>query len=281
MEKFIPVKVTDKKWANRLLEGEVFMRPLYEFGSWNMRKDESLNNQFRGDIHEGTMAVYGDVKQFPGFEGFPLELRRTVKQASLIDDGDIQFFKIFSLYRMTYDPIKDFFLKPDARMKQFGDTAVIIRDYNEFIEKFGKALFAEYEKVISMICPVDFYGIRETKQINPLFSKEKAYSYQNELRMAFCELEHNKFAIGPDADTALSIVPDLSSVTLHIGDIRDIAVALPIDDFLNLKFPDDIRLKFPMHDASETPSNYDEIVEWSKEQMKKHRSVLTKLTFVI
>lgn len=281
MEKFIPVKVTDKKWADCLLEGEVFMRPLYEFGSWNMRKDESLNNQFRGDIHEGTMAVYGDVKQFPGFEGFPLELRRAVKQASLIDDGDIQFFKIFSLYRMTYDPIKDFFLKPDVRMREFGDTAVIIRDYNEFIERFGRALFAKYGKVISMISPVDFYDFRDTKKINPLFSKEKSYSYQNELRMAFCELEHDRFAIGPGADTACSIVPDLSPVTLQIGNIQDIAIALPIDDFLNLKFPDDIRLKFPMRDASEVPSNYDGIVEWSRAQMRDYRTIAAKPTFMI
>ena len=30
-KKFIPVKVTDREWAEKLLDGEVFMRPLYEF----------------------------------------------------------------------------------------------------------------------------------------------------------------------------------------------------------------------------------------------------------
>lgn len=33
-KKFIPVKVTDREWAEKLLDGEVFMRPLYEF--WRM-----------------------------------------------------------------------------------------------------------------------------------------------------------------------------------------------------------------------------------------------------
>lgn len=42
MEKFILVKVTDKEWAERLLDGEVFMRPLHEFGSWSVTRDGSL-----------------------------------------------------------------------------------------------------------------------------------------------------------------------------------------------------------------------------------------------
>lgn len=281
MEKFIPVKVTNKKWADRLLDGEVFMRPLYEFGSWNTCKDESVDNQFRGDIHEGTAAVYGDIKQFPGIECFPEDFRSIVKQASLIDDGEIQFFKIFSLYRLVYDPVMDFFINPDARMKQFGDTAVIIRDYNEFIERFGKALFAKYEKVISMISPVDFFGIQDTKKIDPLFSKAKTYAYQNELRMAFCELEHNRFSIGPDADTRLTIVPDLVPVTLNIGEIRDIAIALPIEDFLELKFPDDIRLRFPMSEDPNAPTNYDGLVAWTKEQMQNYHTITAKPTFTI
>ncbi len=31
---FIPVKITDKKWADKLVNGEVYMRALHEFGSW-------------------------------------------------------------------------------------------------------------------------------------------------------------------------------------------------------------------------------------------------------
>lgn len=281
MQKFIPVKITDRKWAERLLNGEVFMRPLHEFGSWNEKRDGTVANQFRGDIHEGGAAIFGDTKKFPGIEGFSPDFQKVVKQISLIDVGEIQYFKIFSLYRMLYNPEKDFFEKPDPRMKQFGDTAVIIRDYNTFIERYGKALFVRYEKLISMISPVDFYWLGETKETDPLFSKEMAYEYQNELRMAFCELEHSPFAIGPTADTDLTIVPDLSPVTLQIGSIRDIAVALTIDDFLELKFPSDIRLKFPMREEGEEPSNYDGIVQWTKEQMKDYHTILVSPIAII
>lgn len=37
-KKFIPVKVTDREWAEKLLDGEVFMRPLYEFGCMEFKK---------------------------------------------------------------------------------------------------------------------------------------------------------------------------------------------------------------------------------------------------
>ena len=33
--KFIPVKITDKKWADRFVQGEVFMRALADFGVWS------------------------------------------------------------------------------------------------------------------------------------------------------------------------------------------------------------------------------------------------------
>ena len=281
MEKFIPVKVTDKQWAERLLDGEVFMRPLHEFGSWNKAKNDKLNNYFRGDIYEGTAAVYSDTEGFPGFEGYPQEFHDVVKQVSLIDDGEIQFFKIFSLYRMIYDPATDFFIKPDKRMAEFGDTAVIIRDYNEFIERFGRAIFARYDKVISMIDRVKFFGFDETRATNPLFEKQASFSYQNELRMAFCELEHNKFARGPGADTALSIIMDLTPVKLELGNIRDIATSLPIDDFLNLRFPEDIWLRFPMSDDENKPTNFDEIVKWTREQMKNYKTLVAKPVFMI
>ena len=280
MQKFIPVKITDRKWAEHLLDGEVFMRPLHEFGSWNEKREGAVANQFRGDLHEGSAAVFGDTKKFPGIEGFSQDFQKVVKQISLIDAGEIQYFKIFSLYRMIYNPARNHFFKPDPRMKQFGDTAVIIRDYNSFIERYGKALFARYDGVISMISPVDFYWLGETKNTNPLFSKEMAYEYQNELRMAFCELANDMFTINPD-DKAGDIVPDLSPVKLQIGSIRDIAVALPIDDFLKLKFPHDIVLNFPMREKGEEPSNYDEIVKWTKEQMRDYHPSLANVIAII
>lgn len=31
----IPIKITDKKWADSLQNGSLFMRSLYDYGSWS------------------------------------------------------------------------------------------------------------------------------------------------------------------------------------------------------------------------------------------------------
>ena len=259
------------------MDGEVFMRPLYEFGGWNLENRTSqLNNSFRGDVSEGTTAVFADVEDCPLAKDLKSAFGDLIKRVSYIDDTDIKYFKIFSLYCMEYDPIHNFFVRPDSRMRKFGDTAVIITDYNEFIDRYAKALFKRYDPVVSMIDRVSFYDFKKTKRINPLFGKHQKFEYQNELRMAFCELEKNEFAMGPDADSALKIVEDASPVKLQLGSIRDIAYAVPIDNFLKLLIPQYIPLHFPMRELYQVPSNYDVIVAETRKAMKDYKSIFIK-----
>ena len=276
-KKFIPVKVTDREWAEKLLDGEVFMRPLYEFGAWNLKKeDKQLNNSFRG-----MSGIFGEVEECPIYDSFDENVKKYIKQIWYIDDTDIKYFKIFSLYCMEYDPSTNFFLKPNPKMCEFGDTAVIIADYNEFIERFGKALFKKYDSVVSMMDRVKFYNFRETRETNPLFEKHEKYSYQNELRMAFCELRENKFAMGINSDTSKEIVEDLTPVKLQIGNIRDIAYAIPIENFLKLLIPRYIPLRFPMRELYESQSNYDKLVSNTRSVMKNHKSPFVRPMLVI
>lgn len=281
-KKFIPVKVTDREWAEKLLDGEVFMRPLYEFGAWNLKKeDKQLNNSFRGDLCERMSGIFGEVEECPIYDSFDENVKKYIKQIWYIDDTDIKYFKIFSLYCMEYDPSTNFFLKPNPKMCEFGDTAVIIADYNEFIERFGKALFKKYDSVVSMMDRVKFYNFRETRETNPLFEKHEKYSYQNELRMAFCELRENKFAMGINSDTSKEIVEDLTPVKLQIGNIRDIAYAIPIENFLKLLIPRYIPLRFPMRELYESQSNYDKLVSNTRSVMKNHKSPFVRPMLVI
>ena len=281
-KKFIPVKVTDREWAEKLLDGEVFMRPLYEFGAWNLKKeDKQLNNSFRGDLCVGMYGIFGEVEECPIYDSFDENVKKYIKQIWYIDDTDIKYFKIFSLYCMEYDPSTNFFLKPKPKMCEFGDTAVIIADYNEFIERFGKALFKKYDSVVSMMDRVKFYNFRETRETNPLFEKHEKYSYQNELRVAFCELRENKFAMGINSDTSKEIVEDLTPVKLQIGNIRDIAYAIPIENFLKLLIPRYIPLRFPMRELYESQSNYDKLVSNTRSVMKNHKSPFVRPMLVI
>ena len=132
-----------------------------------------------------------------------------------------------------------------------------------------------------MMDRVKFYNFRETRETNPLFEKHEKYSYQNKLRMAFCELRENKFAMGINSDTSKEIVEDLTPVKLQIGNIRDIAYAIPIENFLKLLIPRYIPLRFPMRELYESQSNYDKLVSNTRSVMKNHKSPFVRPMLVI
>ena len=78
--KFIPVKITDKKWADRFVQGEVFMRALADFGVWNRLQNienAKINNNFRGDLREATVRHVEENFECEQFlQGMPSELDR-------------------------------------------------------------------------------------------------------------------------------------------------------------------------------------------------------------
>lgn len=67
MQSFIPVKITDRIWAERLLSGEMFMRSLSEFGIWD--KESPVKDDNRKDIFEGAVSTYGSPECSPFLKG--------------------------------------------------------------------------------------------------------------------------------------------------------------------------------------------------------------------
>lgn len=280
---FIPVKITKKEYADKLVQGEVFMRALHEFGSWGNvnEKDTVLNNNYRGDFFAGVTATFKHPDDSDFFRGFPEEVKKHMVNCCLVDESDVQFFKIYSLYRYELDDEKQEFFKPDPRMAQFGDTAVLIADFCEFIERYGKAMFASYNKVISMIGNVEPFDFNEIRYLNPLFCKHESQCYQKELRMVFGEVKKDMFAVGPGAENAHELIRSLEPVKLQLGDLSDITVEMTIQEFMSGYLPGDFRCRWPSNEDPEQPSNYDGIVKWTKEQMKNYRSIFVRPTFTI
>lgn len=53
------VKFIDKKWADKLMDGEVFMRAIACFGDI-LRRTSDSQNEFRGDVLEGINYSFGN-----------------------------------------------------------------------------------------------------------------------------------------------------------------------------------------------------------------------------
>lgn len=232
------VKFVDKKWADRLLDGEVFMRAIACFGDLSRRSAES-QNEFRGDVLEGINYSFGN-------------------QVGLIDVLTYRE-KIYCLYALEFDEETGRFIKPDSRILEFGDTAVIIHNTGEFLhricyamlERFGNDFWTSFKRVEY---DVDF----STEKPYDEFCKAISYAYQNEFRIAL-DLAKGKFNPEQLKDvtdfarlTFLGKIeedanPDSlsDSLILNIGNIRDISISVPTSDLLNDGFEFPIGLMSP------------------------------------
>lgn len=222
---FTVVKVTDAKYAEMLLDGDVYARPLNAFGGWdwlkNRQNDPSVNNSFRGDFNEGAIRnekwEYGDI--------------------TLIDDFETKYMKCYSTMALQYHLKSKKWERANEKVAQFGDTAVVIANLDQFVDRIISALIKKYghDHCLLLADKVSYYYLGTTKYLTPMYSKEASYSWQNEFRIIFCETipnRENKFA-RPDKDgvfrpDAQTTILSLDDVHLDIGDIRDIAYTIPV-----------------------------------------------------
>ena len=89
------VKSIDKKWADKLMDGKVFMRAIACFGDISRRSLDS-QNEFRGDVLEGINYSFDN-------------------QFGLIDVLTYRE-KIYCLYALEFDEETESLIKPDQRI---------------------------------------------------------------------------------------------------------------------------------------------------------------------
>ncbi|MEA5151849.1 MAG: hypothetical protein VB039_04510 [Oscillospiraceae bacterium] len=241
---FFLVKVTDKKWADKFQDGQVYMRALSCFGDLSRREADS-NNTFRGDVLEGFSESFENGHNPHAFIKTPSGRVEIVpNQVGLIDVLLLRE-KVFCLYSLEYDLQKGGFINPDMKMRDFGDTAVIITNPFAFIQRFCLKIIEKYDYDFWTSAKRVSYDINlENEQYYDEYHKSPAYSWQKEFRLVL-DLAKGKF----DAATLENVTdfakmtflgkieldtnPDsiADSLTLDIGDIHDISVSIPIMDF--------------------------------------------------
>jgi hypothetical protein len=237
-EIFLIAKITQKKFAESLLDGNVFTRPLAEFGSWNRLKnkdDATLCNNFRGDLREGVVHTFSNPLENKTIQKFPKEWQDVVKQAIEIDE-DVKYFNIYSMYTLKYDKRNRKFKTPDYRMKQFGDTVVIIKDVDKFLKRLKNAIDVKFNENIFLADIMKYKRFNNTEILNPIYVNKEEKSWQSEFRIAIAQLDNDNTL----SNYKFNILKQEVQNTFNIGDIRDIAISLSIDDFLNLNLPEDI-----------------------------------------
>lgn len=243
------VKVVDNQWAEKFMDGEVFMRAIACFGDLSKRSKDS-QNQFRGDVLEGLSYSFKNHRNpFAYIEDTSGSISEIApNQVGLIDVLTYRE-KIFCLYVLEYDIQKSQFIVPDERISEFGDTAVIVykprvfldRVVQEMLRRFGNDFWTSFMRVDY---DVDFSFERPYNE----FSKAPSYSWQKEFRIAL-DLAQGKFdpdTIGSITDFARLTFPGqieedtnpdslADSITLNIGDMRDISISVPVSTLFDDK----------------------------------------------
>jgi hypothetical protein len=244
---FLPVKILDKQWADKLLKGSIFMRSLYEFGKWNLddkfkNQTEEMDNTFRGDINEGIVRIVDPQIGDPFFNGiFPPEVRKFIPSMWYIDENFYKYLKIYSMYSLTYNTNQNQFEQPDEMLKNFGDTAVIIYYPDEFIRRIHKGLYDRFRDNINFkIRQVFYYNLFKDFGNFDIFWKEKMYEWQKEVRITVGLLDGQEIRIDEHGRRLKALIKSIEPLILEIGNIEDIAVAIPTEDLINLKLPAEI-----------------------------------------
>ncbi|MCH5160030.1 MAG: hypothetical protein J1F66_04185 [Clostridiales bacterium] len=227
---FALIRILDREWAERLADGEIFMRSLSELGSWRAvenKDDPSLSNHFRGDIAEGTVKVVKTAEEDSFLKLLPDVLKQHIKQARIIDQGDIRYFNTLCLYRLEYNAKQRCYDTPSPRLKDFGNTAVVITHPNWFLERLLKTVNSG--KYAFLLNNITYYSQDKTRTVNPLFNKVKGYSYQNELRIAVGRLDATKML----SDGTYPLIQSEEPLKIYTVSLRDIVQLVPIDAFLS------------------------------------------------
>ena len=243
---YLLVKITDKKWAKSLLDGNIFMRSLADFADFTKRKADT-NNTFRGDVLEGISESFISGYNPYGYATY---------KGKILKDGTVGVVdaltfrrKVFCLYSLEYNVTKKCYMKPDEQLRSFGDTAVVITDVAEFLRRVNLVLTERYGDSFWWSCRRVHYNVDLNADFTyNEFNKSHSYTWQNEFRIAL-DLSEGKFHpeilkevtdyakirfIGKiEEDTHDDSISN--ALSLSIGDIRDICVEMPVSELLELE----------------------------------------------
>lgn len=206
-------KITDKKWADKFQDGEMFLRSLGEF--------RRIENNYQGDFLEGSIANIDPLDDQAMDQFCPIDksVRKYIMGGVSLLSEDLKNDKLFCMYGIELKGghlLKD---EPDPRILDFGDTMVIITDFKSFMDRVRNAL-SKCEKLHSFsrmdFGRVKYYNREKFFGALNAFHKTDIYQWQNEYRFLFKDMSACN-----------------SHYILNIGDIRDITITVPTKTFLS------------------------------------------------
>ncbi len=177
-------KVTAKYWAERFLDGEIYMRSLSHFSDMLLRSQDA-NNTFRGDIFEGAVAVTGASGPGSAFLKDAFNDKFPANGHVVWLSEPMRQLRIYCLYCLEYSTNLSAFVAPHTRVHEFGDTAVLIIHPIEFFARLRRC-FSGRSINLNMCAAkrVNYSLDSSVSGDHDEFSKHPNYSWQKEYRLS-------------------------------------------------------------------------------------------------
>lgn len=177
-------KITDKRWAERFLDGEIYMQSLSDFGDMLFRR-KAANNDFRGDILEGTVAVTGTSGPGSTFLKDAFNDKFPVNGHVVWLSESMRQVRIYCLYCLEYSTNSSAFVAPHTRVHEFGDTAVLIIHPIKFFARLRRCFSGRSINLNMCAAKRVTYSLDSSVcGDHDEFSKAPHYSWQNEYRLS-------------------------------------------------------------------------------------------------
>ncbi len=247
---YILVRTTAKKWAEKFVkEGSIRFATI---GGYRKSDKSGVGDFFEGIANTGNaLPFWREID-----DGTISEMQ----SLGMLDEY-MAHEKICSLYALEYSE-DDKFVKPDIRMRQFGDSIVVIWDgpefcrriENELKKKYGNSVWFGHKRV-------DYNVMFPKAQTYAEFSKTEPYAWQNEYRLiidlANGRIERTEWDKEPNKDSQNlfdrlggmsdyaklmysfpdgknEFFDDPGDIIISIGSIEDIGTMYSIEEFINL-----------------------------------------------
>lgn len=248
MDPYYLVKIpSTASFAERLLDGEVYMSPLSSFGDLEFR-DRNSQNSFRGDVLEGLSQTFTDPDQSAFFRD---ALDGTHPRGAVVGQIAECFLqeRVFCLYCLEYSEQLAAFRAPDGRVSEFGPVAIIILEPLTFLRRLVDAMFLKFKDSFWVGAKRVQYVDVATFTKYDEFTKHTSYSWQNEFRVAL------DLSCGHADNVAWKRMTDACRVmflqqggtvdhgaqreatTVTVGDIRDICAVVDTSELIDLRLP--------------------------------------------
>lgn len=200
---YLPVKFLKKQYADEMMQGRILMRPLKDFEIW-----------------EST-----------GRDGEKAPAARP--QGELMDRQRLA--RLFNMYRMQFDPERKQFADIPERVKELGDTAVVILNPAEFCRRLaewcGRCFGQRYQLAVG---DVIYNSALANGEKENFFVKNEVYGWHKEVRLA-AVLSPNLMPVRSKPDGGED--PNAEGAWhVEIGELSDIAVEISVEKLITEGF---------------------------------------------